>query len=335
MTRNESQSLALRHLDGALASAIDLWAKGSTRPEIFDRETKLEDKMAAVARFFAFTGRHPGDVTPMDVERFRAHLEQLGRLPSTIYTGLSRVSSFYRWLLANPALAGVVSSNPVTLARPRHPRPYQSKSVKAWTDAETNAIVDTVNALADTGSVVGKRDYALLLFFLYTGLRRNEVISLDARSLDRKDGRLVIRYRRKGGKYTAREVGRQEVWDALEDYLRASKRLTVLSRGGPLWVRHDRAGGPDEPLGSRAFANNLKQYARNAGLGEVHLHQTRHTYARMVAEETGSFLETQEALDHENAATTRVYVERIAVKADKHGDAIAKRLKRSIPPGDL
>lgn len=45
-------------------------------------------------------------------------------------------------------------------------------------------------------------------------------------------------------------------------------------------------------------------------------HQTRHTYARIIAEETGSFVETQEALDHENAATTRVYVQRITVKAD-------------------
>jgi len=329
MAETETQFLVLRHLDGALANAIDLWAKGSTRPETFDRDTKLQDKMAAVVRFFAFTGKHPGDVTPMDVERWRAHLQQLGRTPSTIYTGLSRISSFYRWLHANPWLAGTVPSNPVANARPRYPRPYQSESVKSWTDDETNALVDVVRAEAETGSLVGKRDYALLLFFLYTGLRRNEVIGLDARALDRRDGRLVVRYRRKGGKYSAREVGRPEVWEALEDYLRASKRLTVLSRGGPLWTRHDRAGGAGEALGSRAFANNLKTYAREAGLGEVHLHQTRHTYARMVAEETGSFLETQEALDHENAATTRVYVERIAVKADKHGDAIARRLKRS------
>jgi integrase len=332
MAETETQFLALRHLDGALANAIDLWAKGCTRPETFDRDIKLQDKVAAVARFFDFTGKHPGDVTPLDVERWRAHLEQRGRKPATIYTGISRISSFYRWLIADPQLAGVVPSNPVTNARPRFPRPYQSESVKSWTDSETVTLVDVVKALADTGSVIGKRDYALLLFFLYTGLRRNEVIGLDARALDRRDGRLVVTYQRKGGKYTAREVGRPEVWEALEDYLRVSKRLTVLSRGGPLWVRHDRAGGADESLGSRAFANNLKKYAREAGLGDVHLHQTRHTYARMVAEETGSFLETQEALDHENAATTRVYVERIAVKADKHGGTIAKRLRHGARP---
>jgi integrase len=70
----------------------------------------------------------------------------------------------------------------------------------------------------------------------------------------------------------------------------------------------------------------LKGYARQAGLGYVHLLQTRHIYARIVAEETGSFLEAQEALDHENQATTRVYVQRITVKKDRHGGKVAQRM---------
>jgi site-specific recombinase XerC len=46
----------------------------------------------------------------------------------------------------------------------------------------------------------------------------------------------------------------------------------------------------------------------------------------MVAEDTGSLAETQEALGHRNLATTRVYVQRIAVKRDKHSESISKRL---------
>jgi hypothetical protein len=46
-----------------------------------------------------------------------------------------------------------------------------------------------------------------------------------------------------------------------------------------------------------------------------------------VAEETGSFVEAQEALDHENAATTRVYVQRITVKKDRHGRSVASRMR--------
>ncbi len=75
--------------------------------------------------------------------------------------------------------------------------------------------------------------------------------------------------------------------------------------------------------------NKLFPATLPAGVGDVHLHQTRHTFARIVQEETGSFDETREALDHESVATTRVYVSRIAVKADRHSRKVAERMKAS------
>jgi site-specific recombinase XerD len=91
-----------------------------------------------------------------------------------------------------------------------------------------------------------------------------------------------------------------------------------------LWTRHDRAGRAGAPLTSHAFAKNLKHYAREAGIEKIHIHQTRHTFARLVSEETGSLAETQEALGHKNLATTRAYVQRIAVRRDKHSEKIAR-----------
>lgn len=326
----ETKSLVLKPQETALANAIALWAGGTTRPETWARDDKLREKIAALSRFFSFIGKHPAEVLPEDVERWRRHLTAQGKKPATIYARISRLSSFYKWLLANPELQSQIRSNPAAQARPKSPRPYQSEAVKAWSDAETNSILAVVKAPADGGSVVGKRDYALLLFYLYTGLRRNEVIALRGRDLEERDGALIIKYRRKGGKFAAREVGEPEVYQALKDYLVQAGRGEALRSWAPLWTRHDRAGKSSAvPLGSRAFANNLKKYARDAGVEGVHVHQTRHTYARIVSEETGSFLETQEALDHENAATTRVYVQRITVKADKHSGRIAARLKRN------
>jgi integrase len=34
------------------------------------------------------------------------------------------------------------------------------------------------------------------------------------------------------------------------------------------------------------------------GLADIHLHQTRHTFARMAGEDAGSLIEVQEALGH-------------------------------------
>src|ERR687890_65104 len=100
----------------------------------------------------------------------------------------------------------------------------------------------------------------------------------------------------------------------------------VLGSERPLWTRHDRAGRAGAPLTSHAFVKNLKYYARTAKLKEFHLHQTRHTFARIFAEDSGSMMETQEALDHANIATTRAYVQRIAIKRDKSSSSIKRRI---------
>jgi integrase len=328
LQESPAQALAAPAPKAALRNVVSLWAEQNTRPETLARSEKLRDKVSAVTSFFEFAGKDLEDLTPEDIARWRKQMESRGLKPATVYARVSRVSAFYRWLLSNPQLSRVIKSNPAAQARPRYPRPYQSESTKALSDEEMNSLLAVARGLADSGSVVGKRDYALLLFYFLTGLRRSEVIGLRGKDLEFKDGALVIKYRRKGGKFTAREVADPVAYDALKDYLEAAGRMNVIESDRPLWTRHDRAGRPGAPLTSRAFVENLKAYAREAGLSHIHLHQTRHTYARIVAEETGSFIEAQEALDHENAATTRVYVQRITVKKDRHGGKVSARIRK-------
>jgi integrase len=328
VSEGAAQALALPDPQVAIRNAALLWADRNTRPETLDRKDKLRDKVKAVTSFFDFSGKHPGEVAPEDVSAWRRRMEEKRLKPATVYARISRLSAFYRWLMADPGLSQFIRSNPAAQARPRYPRPYQSESTKALSDAEMNRLLELVGRLADSGSIVGKRDYALLLFYFLTGLRRSEVIGLRGKDMEFKDGVLIIKYRRKGGKFTAREVSDRSAYEALMDYLAAAGRANVLGTDRPLWTRHDRAGKGGAPLSSRAFVENLKGYAKDAGLSHIHLHQTRHTYARIVAEETGSYLEAQEALDHENAATTRVYVQRITVKKDRHGGKVSARIRK-------
>jgi len=165
------------------------------------------------------------------------------------------------------------------------------------------------------------------LWYLLTGMRRSEVIGLRGKDIELKEDCLVVTGRVKGGTYIGREVADPDLRAALLDYLAASHRLHALKSDAPLWTRHDIAGKPGEALTSHSFVRNLKRYAAAAGLQHIHLHQTRHTYARIVAEETGSIIETQDALGHESPKTTRVYVQRIAIKRDKHSKRISARLR--------
>ena len=77
--------------------------------------------------------------------------------------------------MALPGLGERSLFNPAAPARPRAPRPYQSERTRALTDDQMNDLLEVVKALAETGSIIGMRDYALTLLYFFTGLRRNEV----------------------------------------------------------------------------------------------------------------------------------------------------------------
>ncbi|HEX8500890.1 MAG TPA: tyrosine-type recombinase/integrase [Pyrinomonadaceae bacterium] len=308
-----------------LRTAVELWAAASTGVSSRRRGEVLRNKRKVVEAFFDWVQKSPFDVEPTDVGAWCERMREEGRRPATIYARVSFLSSFYRWALGQPGGGASPRQNPALLARPKRVRPYQTEATKAWTDEELRAVTEVVGRKAAGGDVVAKRDLALLLLYTSTGMRREEVISLRGRDVTVLDAGLVIGGLVKGGRYRAREVQDAEVRAALLDYLSASKRLHVLKTDAPLWTRHDHARLSGDALTSHAFARNLKLYARAAGLGSVHLHQTRHTYARIVAEETGSMTATQDALDHADLSTTAVYVQRIAVKRDLHSAAVARR----------
>jgi site-specific recombinase XerD len=278
-----------------------------------------------VIAFFAYAGKNPTEVSPLDVEKWCNGLAERYK-QATIYSRVSRLSSFYEWAMRDPILGQYIRTNPTQLARPKCPRPYQTESTKAFDDEQVSALIEVVKRKANSDDIVGKRDYAILLFFITTGLRRNEVIGLHGSDLELKRDTLILRCKVKGGDYVGRELGDPLVRHALSDYLTSCDRMNALTSERPLWTRHDSAGQPGAPLTSHAFAKNLKRYAMEAGIGRIHIHQTRHTFARMIAEETGSIIETQDALGHKNLQTTRVYVSRIAVRRDKFSRMITTRL---------
>lgn len=316
---DSSRAMALRH-------AAELWADATTNSVSQRRHDILRDKLKVVVSFFDHVKKRPAEVTSLDVKNWQAFLESGGLAATTVYCWLCHLSSFYGWARRDPEIGQHLTTNPVRLARPKAPKAYQTESVKALTDDEFVSLLSIVKGRAASGEVVGKRDYALLLFYVTTGMRRAEVIGLRGREVELREDSMVIRSRVKGGDYLGREVSDSRVREALLDYLAASGRAGVLSNDGPLWTRHDRAGRPGAPLTSHAFALNLKRYAKDAGIERVHLHQTRHTFARMVAEDTGSIVATQDALGHKHVATTRVYVQRIAVRHDGHSELILGRL---------
>jgi integrase/recombinase XerC len=320
---------AVAEQQSALKTATGLWAEATTAATTQRRDEVMHDKVAAVTGFFDFIKKHPAAVKSQDVQAWRLKLEVDHLKPATVYARISRLSSFYTWVMKNTQLAAAISANPVILARPKAPRAYQGESTKSFTDEQMQQLVNVVREKADSKSIIAKRDYALLLFYTVTGLRRSEIINLRGTDVEEEGDKFILRGRVKGSDYVEREMCDTDAQAALKEYLRASKRLSVLGTKAPIWTRHDRAGKPGAPLTSHAFAHNLKLYAAEAGIKKIHIHQLRHTFGRMVADETGSLDEVQEALGHRNRSTTRVYVQRITRKRDKHSRRISERLRKT------
>ena len=130
--------------DLAVLNAIKLWADSSTLPDSARREALLRDKQRAVASFFTYTKKHPGEITPLDVKAWQAFLEEKGLKQTTIYVRNSFLSSFYEWAMRDPELGSLIGRNPVSQARPRAPKAYQTESVKSLSDEELGNLIAVV-----------------------------------------------------------------------------------------------------------------------------------------------------------------------------------------------
>jgi hypothetical protein len=97
-----SQSIAVVAVD-PIENAIAEWAEASTRAETRDREDRLKDKEHIIRSFLKYVGKHPGEVDPADVRKWRKHLESQ-KAKNTVYSYISRVSSFYEWLRKYPRI---------------------------------------------------------------------------------------------------------------------------------------------------------------------------------------------------------------------------------------
>ena len=320
--------------DIAMRNAVELWAKATTRSSSPRRDDIHRDKQNAVLSFFAGAGNEIAEITNRDVTAWVKEMERRELAETTIYTRISHLSSFFKWIMKDPLLGLHFRTNPVEYAFPKAPKPYQTSGSQALSKKQVESLLKVVKEKTRSGDLTALRDYALLVLYLTTGLRRSEIIGLRSGDVRLEEGKIMIRARIKGGDYWGREVDNPRAFAALRDYLRHSRRLTVLRTDEPLWIRHDREEYPPKPLSAWSFVKRLKRYAEEARIGHIHLHQLRHTFAEVVAARSGSISEAQEALGHRNISTTRHYVRSIPTKKDKFSRYVIEAFELPDDPSD-
>lgn len=311
-------------------SVVESWLTRTVNPSLKRSNDIRNDKSKAVFDFFDFCGKSVEQVLPGDIEEWRWNLKTQKLADGTIYNRISALSQFYEYLRNEVGMMRFIPVNPARVSLPKAGKPFQSESVKALSREELTSLLEVVANRAQDKQPVHLRDNAILQFYVATGRRRAEIINLRGDSIEIKDGRFFIKAKVKGGFFLNFELNDETTRNALSAYLEATNRIDIFGKDEPLWLRHDKGAnsGKKKGLTSHGFARRLGIYATEAGIRHFHIHRLRHTFAKIVSEYSESMAETQEALGHSNIKTTQIYVQRLAVKKDKHSKSIRDALKK-------
>ena len=334
MNNSENNLQILEHdnfkLELDIDSVVESWLTRTVNSTLKRSNDIRNDKSKAVFDFFDFCQKSAERVLPADVEQWRWNLKSQRLADGTIYNRISALSQFFEYLRTEVGMIKLMPTNPAKASLPKAVKPFQSESVKALSRQELGALLDMVENHALDQKPLHLRDYAILQFYVATGRRRAEIIGLRGDNIELKDERFFIRTRVKGGAFLNFELDDQTTQTALYEYLEATARQNIFGKDEPLWLRHDRGAKMNSKKGltSHGFARRMMIYAAEAGIRNFHIHRLRHTFAKIVSEYSESMAETQEALGHSNIKTTQIYVQRLAVKKDKHSKSIRDALKK-------
>ena len=164
--------------------------------------------------------------------------------------------------------------------------------------ALTPEAVNRLLRACDRRTLIGCRDYAVLVLLVRLGLRAGEVAALTLDDIDWSRGELVVRG--KGGRHDPLPLP-QDVGEAVVAYLRRgrprcpSRRLFLSSRA---------------PYGD--MTPSMAKYIVRAaglrcGLPNLGSHRLRHTTATLMLRHGASLLEIGRVLRHRNMDTTAIY----------------------------
>lgn len=222
------------------------------------------------------------DILQHIAERHRAGLSS-----KSLQRELSAIRSFYFFLMKT----GQADKNPAQHVK----APKQARKLPKTLD------VDQVSALLDAGanSVLELRDVAMFELFYSSGLRLNELSSLNLADIDAHDKQLTV-VNGKGGKTRLLPVGGKAI-QALQKWLKV--RPAVNENECALFT-----STKGKRLGNRSIQLRLKQWCIKKGIPEsVHPHMLRHSFATHLLETSQDLRAVQELLGHENISTTQIY----------------------------
>jgi site-specific recombinase XerD len=252
------------------------------------------------ARYFASwmheQGLQPADMTRIDMSNYRFHLASSGYAKATKQRMFSVACKLMDEQFLNKHIPEKITDG--------------IAGFKVASDETTHTALSKSQAKEmlesiDRRTKQGKRDHALILMLMKTGLRRAELVSLDRKDIRMMDGHHVaVIEHGKGDKRRIVKL-RVDVFRAIEDYLQHVPQGDHL----PLFVSFRKGDHPTTTrMTGEAAEDVVKKYAPTG----IHLtpHGLRATFATLALEGDAPLHQVQYALGHADPRTTEHYQRR-------------------------
>jgi integrase/recombinase XerC/integrase/recombinase XerD len=238
-------------------------------------------------------GLEPGSIDVRAVRRYVAGLSGHGQAPATIARKLAALRGLFRAQIDG----GMREENPAELVgSPKKPQ----RLPRVLRADELATMLDGIPATTP----LELRDRALFELAYASGLRAEELVSLDVESIDFDSE--SVRVEGKGGKTRFVPAGEHSL-RAIERYLERGRPALDVAVARALFV--SKSG---RRLGTSDVRRRLRVWARRAAarapaLADAHPHALRHSFATHLLEGGADLRVIQELLGHASISTTQVY----------------------------
>jgi integrase/recombinase XerC/integrase/recombinase XerD len=272
-----------RALDGY---ATELTTRGASQATLRAYRRDLLE----LAAWATTDGREPGELAYRDLRRFAAALSERRLARTTIARKLAATRGFHSHLVA----IGRADANPADLLPPTKTGSYLPRVLAR---EEIANLLDRIPARTP----LEVRDRALFELAYSSGLRAEEIVSLDLDGIDFESE--LVRVTGKGRKTRLVPVG-EPAQAALRRYLDVGRYALGPARDEPA-VFVSRRG---RRLSGSDVRRRLNKWVREAALaGRISPHTLRHSFATHLLEGGADLRAIQELLGHSSVSTTQIY----------------------------
>lgn len=244
----------------------------------------LRSYLNDLKQFVVWVDQPIQEVTHQKIGDYIDHLLRKELAPKTINCHLVAIRRFYDFLRDEQELA---IDNPVRKGRQLRLSKPLPKHLK---DGEVMRFLSVID---------NKRDLAIFMLMLRSGLRVSEVANLTLEAIDWRRKRIYI-FNGKGGKDRVVYIS-NDSFKVLTDYIRSRiacrvKKIFLVERGSH----------KGNPLSVRGIQKRMEYYAKKTGLN-VSCHNLRHTWADQMLNADAELETVQDLLGHSWITTTQRY----------------------------